>query len=435
MRHDSRVRLRCYFLSHVEAYVETPLIEFRDVTKRFDEKIILDKANLAIYENQITTIIGKSGSGKSVLLKNIIGLLSPDEGSILFRGKPVREMKKLEWNGYRSQISYMFQNNALFDSMSVFENIALPLRQTTNLGKKEIEKKVISRSEQMELADALLKYPSELSGGMQKRVALARALVTDPTILLFDEPTTGQDPIRKNLILSMIAHYRKQFGFTAILISHDIPDVFFISDRILLLWEGKIAFHGTYDELTRLKHPMIDEFLQSLSGLRDELTGLLSKEMFRARYALTLSGGRVDTKISAVLFSVHFEHLADAFGHQVALKVLKALGEYVNKYLGPLGGFSARHNRDRILTILPHIGIEEAGQVVHDLAQGLQLKALPEIQALSSGRIWAGACFEISVTAGITEGSSADTIERIMEKAEANQNIIARYQCGKESAQ
>ena len=412
--------------------MDTPLIEFRDVTKRFDEKIILDKANLAIYENQITTIIGKSGSGKSVLLKNIIGLLSPDEGSILFRGKPVRKMKKGEWDGYRSRISYMFQDNALFDSMSVFENIALPLRQTTNLSRKEIEQKVMSRSEQMELADALLKYPAELSGGMQKRVALARALVTDPTIVLFDEPTTGQDPIRKNIILSMIAHYRKQFGFTAILISHDIPDVFFISDRILLLWEGTIAFNGTYDELTRLKHPMIDEFLQSLAGLRDELTGLLSKEMFRARYALTLGGGRVDTKISALLFSVRFEHLADALGHQAALEVLKALGEYINKYMGPLGGFSARHSRDRILTILPHVGIEEAGQIMHDLAQGLQLKVLPKIQSLTGSKIDAVACFEISVTAGISEGSSADDIEQIMEKAEANQKVIATYQFGRE---
>jgi phospholipid/cholesterol/gamma-HCH transport system ATP-binding protein len=266
--------------------VETPLIEFRDVTKRFDGKTILDKANLSIYENQITTIIGKSGSGKSVLLKNIIGLLSPDEGSILFRGKPVREMKKSEWDGCRSRISFMFQNNALFDSMSVFENIALPLRQTTNLGKKEIEQKVMSRSEQMELADALLKYPAELSGGMQKRVALARALVTDPTMVLFDEPTTGQDPIRKNAILGMIAHYRKQFGFTAVLVSHDIPDVFFISDRILLLWEGEIAFHGTYDELIRLKHPMIDEYRQSLAGLHDELPGQLSRDMFSFRYDL-----------------------------------------------------------------------------------------------------------------------------------------------------
>ena len=229
--------------------METPLIEFRDVTKRFDEKAILDRANFSIYEKQITTIIGKSGSGKSVLLKHIIGLLSPDEGSILFRGRPMREMKKKEWDGYKKKVSYMFQNKALFDSMPVFENIALPLRQTTNLGRKELYKKVMSRVEQMELTDTINKYPSELSGGMQKRVALARALVTDPAIVLFDEPTTGQDPIRKNIILSMIAHYRKQLGFTAVLISHDIPDVFFISDRILLLWEGKIAFHGSPEEL------------------------------------------------------------------------------------------------------------------------------------------------------------------------------------------
>src|SRR5512135_3377355 len=302
--------------------METPLIEFRDVSKRFDDKIVLDKANLAIYEKQITTIIGKSGSGKSVLLKHIIGLLSPDEGEILFKGMPVREMKKGEWEGYRSKISYMFQNNALFDSMTVFENIALPLRQTTSLGKKEIERRVISRSEQMELADALYKYPSELSGGMQKRVALARALVTDPAIVLFDEPTTGQDPIRKNIILSMVAHYRKQFGFTAILISHDIPDVFFISDRILLLWEGKIAFHGTYDELTRLRHPMIDEFLKSLGGLQDELTGLLSKEMFRSRYALTLGCGCVDAGSSAVFFSVHFVFVTYLLGPLAAIEVL-----------------------------------------------------------------------------------------------------------------
>ena len=159
MRHDSHLGLRCYILSHVEAYMETPLIEFRDVTKRFDEKIVLDKANLAIYENQITTIIGKSGSGKSVLLKNIIGLLSPDEGSILFRGKPIREMKKSEWDGYRSRISYMFQNNALFDSMSVFENIALPLRQTTNLGKERNR----TKSDVEERTDGTCGRPSQVS--------------------------------------------------------------------------------------------------------------------------------------------------------------------------------------------------------------------------------------------------------------------------------
>jgi phospholipid/cholesterol/gamma-HCH transport system ATP-binding protein len=412
--------------------METPLIEFKDVTKRFDEKTILDKANLLIHENQITTIIGKSGSGKSVLLKHIIGLLSPDEGSILFRGKPVREMKKKEWERYRSQISYMFQNNALFDSMSVFENIALPLTQTTQLSKKEIEEKVMSRLEQMELTGVVHKYPSELSGGMQKRVALARSLVTDPTIVLFDEPTTGQDPIRKNVILSMIARYRKKFGFTAVLISHDIPDVFFISDRILLLWEGKIAFHGTYDQLTKLRHPMIDEFLKSLAGLQDELTGLLSKEMFRSRYALTLGRGRVAATITAVLFSVNFDFLTDMLGPQAAIEVLKALGEYVSEYFDPLGGFSARRGRGEILTILPHMGLVEAGQLAHNFSLGLLQKALPNVHALASVEAGVEACFEISVTTGLTEGSSADDLDQIIEKAEANRQIIARYQCSRE---
>jgi phospholipid/cholesterol/gamma-HCH transport system ATP-binding protein len=414
--------------------METPMIEFRDVTKRFDEKTILDKANLLIFENQITTIIGKSGSGKSVLLKHIIGLLSPDEGSILFRGKPVHEMKKSEWDGYRNQVSYMFQNNALFDSMSVFENIALPLRQTTNLRKKEIERRVMSRIEQMELTDVVKQYPSELSGGMQKRVALARALVTDPAIVLFDEPTTGQDPIRKNIILSMIAHYRKQFGFTAILISHDIPDVFFISDRILLLWEGKIAFHGTYEELTRFKHPMIDEFLRSIEGLRDELTGLLSKEMFRSRYAMTLGGGPVDAAITAVLFGVNVDQITVMLGAQTAMEVLKALGEHVNEHFGPLGGFSSRHRRSEILTILPRVGLDEAGQLVRDFAERLRQKALPGIQTLARVKTGAEGSCEIFVTAGMTAGSSSDDIDQIIEKAEADQKIIARYQCGKEGA-
>jgi phospholipid/cholesterol/gamma-HCH transport system ATP-binding protein len=414
--------------------METPLIEFRGITKRFAGKTILDKADLSIYENQITTIIGKSGSGKSVLIKHIIGLLSPDEGSILFRGMPVNKMKKKEWEGYRSRISYMFQNNALFDSMTVFENIALPLRQTTNLKKKEIEKKVMSRIEQMELTDAARKYPAELSGGMQKRVALARALVTDPAIVLFDEPTTSQDPIRRNIILSMIAHYRKKFGFTAVLISHDIPDVFFISDRILLLWEGKIAFNGSYEEFSRLKHPMIDEFLMSIEGLRDELTGLLSKEMFKSRYAMTLGSGRADTTITAVLFGVSVDQITVMLGAQTAIEILKTLGEHVNEYFGPLGGFSSRHRRDEILTILPRVGLDEAGQLVHDFAQRLQQKALPGIQALTRIKTGAEECFEISVTAGMTEGSTSDDIDQIMEKAEANQKIIARYQCGKEGA-
>lgn len=405
--------------------METPLIEFRGITKRFAGKTVLDKADLCIYENQITTIIGKSGSGKSVLIKHIIGLLSPDEGSILFRGLPVHKMKKKEWEEYRSQISYMFQNNALFDSMTVFENIALPLRQTTNLKKKEIEKKVMSRIEQMELTDATRKYPAELSGGMQKRVALARALVTDPAIVLFDEPTTSQDPIRRNIILSMIAHYRKKFGFTAVLISHDIPDVFFISDRILLLWEGKIAFNGSYEEFSRIDHPMIDEFIASIEGLKDELTGLLSKKMFRSRYALA-DRRHADSVMTAVLFVIEFDRLYDRLGPQSALEIVKTLGEYVNKHFDPLGGFSTRHSRGRILTMLPYLQPGEAERSVHEFAMELQQEVLPgSIRGTHES-------FEIAVTAGITEAGPADDIEQIIEKASTKQKIIATYQCGKE---
>jgi phospholipid/cholesterol/gamma-HCH transport system ATP-binding protein len=213
-----------------------PIIEFKNVTKRFGKRTILDCVNLRIHEGQVTTIIGKSGEGKSVLLKHIIGLLRPEEGSVLYRGNPIEKMKRREWNAYLGQISYMFQNNALFDSKTVYENVAMPLRKYTELSKRQVREKVMARIEQTELREVAHKYPSELSGGMQKRTALARALVTDPKIVLFDELTTGQDPIRRNMILGMIAEYKKKFGFTAVLISHDIPDVFFISNRILALY-------------------------------------------------------------------------------------------------------------------------------------------------------------------------------------------------------
>ena len=166
----------------------TALIEFREVTKRFGALTVLDHVNLQIYEGEVTTIIGLSGTGKSVLLKHIIGLLKPDEGTIFFRGRALADMKKSEMSAYFSQISYMFQGNALFDSMTVYENIALPLAETTNLGKGEIQRRAMARIEQVHLGNALDEYPSELSGGMQKRVALARALVTDPKIVLFTSP-------------------------------------------------------------------------------------------------------------------------------------------------------------------------------------------------------------------------------------------------------
>ena len=409
--------------------MEYPLVEFIDVTKRFSDRTVLDGVNLRIYENQITTIMGKSGTGKSVLLKHIIGLLSPDAGTILFSGRPVNRMRRAQWDRYRSQISYLFQNNALFDSMTVFDNVALPLRQTTTLSPAEIEKKVMARIEQTELAESAYKYPSELSGGMQKRVALARALVTDPKIVLFDEPTTGQDPIRKNAILATIAHYRKKFGFTAVLVSHDIPDVFFISDRIIILWEGKVAFEGPYEEVARLNHPMAEEFLRSLEGFQDELTGLLSKQMFRARYAMTLNQGKAEKGVTAVLFDVEFDLLSEALGPLAATEVLKALGEYINQNLSPLGGFSFRSHKGEILAILPYTDFQEARQLVEKFGEGLQEEKLSHIQALAQVKIGASACFEIFVRAGVAEAGFNEDINRIIAKAKAAEKIIATYRC------
>jgi phospholipid/cholesterol/gamma-HCH transport system ATP-binding protein len=410
--------------------METPLIEFKNVTKRFGEKTVLDKVNLNIYRNQITTIIGKSGTGKSVLLKHIIGLLKPDEGNIIFQGKPVNKMKKNEWESCRSQIAYLFQNNALFDSMTVLDNVAFPLRQTTSLTKAEIKKRALKRIEDLELTDATHKFPSELSGGMQKRVALARALVTDPKILLFDEPTTGQDPIRKNMILSMIVHYRRKFGFTAVMISHDIPDVFFISDRIVILWEGTVGFEGTYEEAIRLKLPLIDEFLRSLEGFQDELTGLLSREAFRVHYAAMFGGTTTVPAFSAALFSVRINLVHEALGPQAAVEVLRALGEYTNRRFNPIGGFSARHSRDEILTIFPHKNIIEARQLVADFAQELKHEAIDRIQSITIEKIGTAPSFDIHIRAGVTEVSSTDAIDQIIEKARANQEIVATHRYG-----
>ncbi|MDR2017730.1 MAG: ATP-binding cassette domain-containing protein [Syntrophobacterales bacterium] len=409
--------------------METPLVEFRNVTKRFGQKTILNDVNLKIYENQITTIIGKSGTGKSVLLKHIIGLLKPEKGEILFQGKPINKMKRKEWEEYRSNIAYLFQNNALLDSMSVFENVALPLRQITNLHKQEIEKKVLKRIEELELTEAIYKYPSELSGGMQKRVALARALVTDPKIVLFDEPTTGQDPIRKNMILSMIAHARRKFGFTVVMISHDIPDIFFVSDRLVILWEGSIGFEGTYEQATKRKIPLIDEFLRSLEGFQDELTGLLSREAFRVHYSAMLGNIAKPPTVSAALFSIRLNVLHEAMGPQAAVEILKALGEYANRHFTSIGGFSARHKRDEILTIFPHTSLDEARRLVAGFAEALHEKVFARIEGIALANLGPGACVNIYIFAGFTEVSPLDEIELIIEKAKKTQEAVATYLC------
>ncbi len=406
----------------------TPLIEFKDVTKRFGDRTILDNVNLHVYEGDVTTIIGKSGTGKSVLLKHIIGLLKPDAGSILFKGKDIGRMNKTELKGYTGQISYMFQNNALFDSMTVAENVALPLRQATKLNRHEIEQKVMARIEQTELTEVANKYPSEISGGMQKRVALSRALVTDPNIVLFDEPTTGQDPIRKNAILSMIAEYQRKFGFTAVLISHEIPDVYFISNRILALYDGKIVFEGTPEEFENFDHPFRDEIVRSLEGLQEELTGLYSRRHFKVRYQTDLGKKKPHETYVAVVFSLQdMDVIVENLGHDKAQEIIRALGNYVNKHFGAVGGFSARQTINEIGTMLPFSELSEAERILEDFVRDLRSEGLGDLRM--GLELPQDQCFEFQVLAGLCQGKPQVELESIMEFARFNQKEVARFQC------
>jgi phospholipid/cholesterol/gamma-HCH transport system ATP-binding protein len=405
-----------------------PLIEFKDVTKRFGDRSILSGVNLKIYDGEVTTIIGKSGAGKSVLLKHIIGLLRPDEGSILFRGKPIDKMARAEWNAYLGQISYMFQNNALFDSMTVFENVAMPVRQTTKWSKKEIDEKVMARIEQTELMEVVDKYPSELSGGMQKRVALARALITDPSIVLFDEPTTGQDLIRRNAILSMIAGYQKKLAFTAILISHDLPDVFFISNRILALDGGKIVFQGTPEEFDNFQHPFVDEFVRSLEGFQEHLTGLYSNRSFKVRYQKQMSQRHPNDTFALVTFAIDdLDRVDTKLGHKASQKVISAVGTYVNKHFGSVGGFSTRESREQFVIVLPFSDLNEAQRILEDFATDLREEGLSDIQ--TSAQVPEGECFDFSISAGLAEGKRDEEIGSVLGRAKSQRKTIARFQC------
>jgi len=407
-----------------------PIIEFKNVTKRFGKRTILDRVNLRIHEGQVTTIIGKSGEGKSVLLKHIIGLLRPEEGRVLYRGEPIEKMNRKEWNAYLGQISYMFQNNALFDSKTVYENVAMPLKKYAKLSKKQVREKVMTRIEQTELTHVAHKYPSELSGGMQKRTALARALVTDPKIVLFDELTTGQDPIRRNMILGMIAEYKKKFGFTAVLISHDIPDVFFISNRILALYHKEIVFQGTPEAFEDFNHPFYDEIVTSIENLQDELTGLHSRRQFKVRYQTDLARRNGHNHFAVVIFTLEdLDRIVDNLGHKAAQNGIRSMGEYINKHFGAVGGFSARRSINQFGTVLPFSDLEEAQRILEDFARDFRETGLINIENAARQVNPSVSCFEFSISAGLAKGNSEVELDSVMEFAEDNREPIAQFQC------
>ena len=409
--------------------MKTPLIEFKDVTKRFGDKIVLDRVNLQIFEGEVTTIIGLSGSGKSVLLKHIIGLLQPDEGVILLRGLPISEMSRSDLAGSFGQISYMFQGNALFDSMTVYDNIALPLRETTPLKKTAIHRKVLARMKQTELTEAASKYPSELSGGMQKRAALARALITDPRIVLFDEPTSGQDPVRKNAILSMIAQNQRKLNFAAVLVSHEIPDVYFISNRILALYDHQIVFQGTPEELENFNHPFMDEVINSLEGLQKELTGLYSKRQFELLNHLQLKRSKGGEIFCLVVFSLsEIDEIVSQIGHDAVQEILRNMGLFIDKHFGAIGGISTRRATNEILTVLPFSMLAETERIMEDFIVDFNRQAVPSLEA-GACKFASASAVELTILAGAAEGQSGTDVDALLELARSKQEEIGRLQC------
>ncbi|MBI9089177.1 MAG: ATP-binding cassette domain-containing protein [Desulfobacterium sp.] len=243
-----------------------PFIELKNVKKRFGSNRVMQGVDLLIFKGEITAVIGKSGCGKSVLLKHIIGLETLDSGVISIAGQDLSAMDREARKRFKQKTSYMFQNNALFDSLNVFDNIALPLAEGSSLSKKEIRDRVLMRMEQLEIMGIEGRYSAQLSGGMRKRVALARALVTDPDVVLFDEPTTGLDPVRKNAVHSMIKAYQERFGFTAVVVSHEIPEIFEIAQRVAMLDKGRIVFQGSPEQI---KESTIDVVRSFINGIEE----------------------------------------------------------------------------------------------------------------------------------------------------------------------
>jgi len=243
------------------------MIRLSNLYKSFDSQRVLDGVNLEIPAGQITAIIGPSGEGKSVLLRHMIGLLQPDQGEIEVDGESIVNLGRSQLNRIREKFGMLFQNAALFDSLSVFDNVAFPLREKTRLSQEEIAQRVLSALEMVGLKDVHGKYPDQLSGGMKKRVGLARALLLSPKVILFDEPTTGLDPIIRRAIHRLIKESHAQFGFTAVIVSHEIPEIFEVAQHVAMLYQGKILQMGTSAEIRHSTHPAVQQFISgSLDG-------------------------------------------------------------------------------------------------------------------------------------------------------------------------
>ncbi len=241
------------------------MIEVVDLWKSYGDNHVLRGITLTIPDGTTCVVLGGSGSGKTVLLKHVIGLTKPDRGSVRVNGIEISALGGKELTEARRMFGMVFQGAALFDSMTVLENVAFPLTETpghARLSAEEVRAKAVEKLKVVDLGDEVLdRWPSELSGGMRKRVALARALVSDPQVVLYDEPTTGLDPITTNYVDSMILNAKKRLGITSMVISHDIASAFRVADRLAVLYDGHLAAEGTPEEVRRSKDPFVERFL------------------------------------------------------------------------------------------------------------------------------------------------------------------------------
>jgi len=242
------------------------VIEVKDLWKSFGDNHVLKGVSLSIAERETFVVLGSSGSGKTVLMKHVIGLLKPDSGTVLVDGVEMSALSGKELTEARQRFGMVFQGAALFDSMTVLENVAFPLRERRGrrMPAGEIRQRVVEKLSVVDLGEEVLeRWPSELSGGMRKRVALARALVSEPRIVLYDEPTTGLDPITTEYVDEMIVHARERLGITSMVISHDIASAFRVADRVGVLYDGHLAAVGTPVEVRASSDPFVQRFLST----------------------------------------------------------------------------------------------------------------------------------------------------------------------------
>lgn len=242
------------------------VIELKDVHKAFGAQQVLRGVNLQVREGTTVVIVGASGQGKSVILKHMLGLVRPDRGEVLVFGRDLLQVRARELKDIRTHFGVLFQNAALFDSMTVFDNVALPLRERTKVAEEKIRQSVLEKLELMDLQGSENKYPAQISGGMRKRVGLARALMLNPRVVFFDEPTTGLDVHKSNEIYRLFHKTQQQLKYTAVIVSHDVPKIFKLADVVALLAEGVIQGAMSPEAFQLADNPIIRDFVETTMG-------------------------------------------------------------------------------------------------------------------------------------------------------------------------